>query len=194
MSKFTDRLKRLHTSRVRALAEEDSPDTPRVFHADEVTEEKVEEPAVPSSRPQARPAPEDTPERSAVRQQLEFSQRIGRKPKKLRMERAAAAGPTIAGGPTTAAGPPPPRETERGRRGRRSDNPVGERLTDLRIQAEALIDAGRTESALPLLHEMAALSPTHTFPLIELARYWRSVGDDQLADLYQSRLSAVAPY
>lgn len=75
-----------------------------------------------------------------------------------------------------------------------SDNAIGERLSELRLRAEALITVGGLESALPLLHEMAALSPTHPYPLTQLVRYWRELGNHRIAELYASRLAAVAPY
>lgn len=71
---------------------------------------------------------------------------------------------------------------------------VGDRLRDLRRQASRYLEAGDDAAAIPLLHEMVALSPRNPFPLAELARYYREVGDEDLASLFESRLSDVAPY
>lgn len=71
---------------------------------------------------------------------------------------------------------------------------IGERLAGLRREAARLLQAGEDEVAIPLLHEMVSLSPRNPFPLAELARYYREVGDDDLARLFESRLSDVAPY
>lgn len=187
MSKFKDKLTRLHASRVRAL-ESEEPEAPRVF---------VAEPEEPSSSPpvskpgagteQPKPASRsvervDTPARKAVRDQLELGRRVrSKKPQRVRMQRGDL--PVETAEPQTRRSMPPT-----------SDNAIGERLTELRLRAEALIEVGGLESALPLLHEMAALSPTHTFPLTQLVAYWRSKGNEQLAELYAGRLSAVAPY
>lgn len=210
MSKFTDRLQRLHSSRVRALEESDDGDQRRVFTADEVEEVATgraasPEPVCPATHsanqrtdpatlkpalePEERPS---SPAREAVRERLELGQRVGagrRRPARLEMRRAGDERP----GAEPAHVEPAPIQPGAGPR---DTNPraVGERLTDLRIQAKALIEAGRIESALPMLHEMLALSPANPFPLQELARYWRSVGDDTIADLYRSRLASVAPY
>lgn len=177
MSKFTDKLSRLHASRVRALETED-PDEPRIFVADAAPTD-----APPSAAPQEPSAVERTPAREAVRQQLELGRRVEsrtRAPARVAMRPAAEQSH-----PRRAPAPASPAE---------SDNAIGERLAELRVQAEALIAVGGTESALPLLHEMAALSPTHPYPLSQLANYWRDAGQTRLADLYASRLAAVAPY
>jgi uncharacterized protein YprB with RNaseH-like and TPR domain len=71
---------------------------------------------------------------------------------------------------------------------------VGERLSELRRLAAQLLERGRDEDAVPMLHEMLALSPRNPFPLAELARYYRAAGDDDLANLFEARLRDVAPY
>lgn len=183
MSKFTDRLTRLHDSRVRALeSDDDAAAEQRVFVA------TPEEPASPApARPAATPRKSvvDTPARAAVRQQLEIGERLGARPsgarpKRLTMTRASEVETSPAWRTPAAANG--------------SDNAIGERLTDLRVKAEALIGVGGLEAALPLLHEMAALSPTHPFPLTQLAAHWRAQGEERLADHYAQRLAAVAPY
>ena len=205
MSKFTDRLKRLHSSRVRALEESDDGEQKRVFTADEVSETAVERAArvQTASDPQRSSGDEDVPQREvrerpsspardAVREKLEISRRVGanRRPKKLEVRRAGDDVPPPRDFDDESSDTrPAPRIEEHG-----SSNPIGERLTDLRIQANALIEAGRVESALPLLHEMVAISPNNPYPLKQLARYWADVGDHALADLYQKRLASVAPY
>jgi len=183
MSKFTDKLGRLHQSRVRALEENDSGDQKRVFVAEDAKSVDVEPP-----EPEPPPQVEDTPARAAVREQLQIGARLEARPsgarrkprkddkQKLTMHRADA---------------PAPRQQ---RTKPRNENAVGERLGTLRIQAEALIDAGGIEHALPLLHEMASLSPTHPFPLRHLADYWRDKGEHQLSAFYAQRLAAAAPY
>ncbi len=179
MTKFTDRLDRLHSSRVRALEADEEVEGKRVFVADPVAEPVV------VAKPAATPAPvRDSPARTAVRNQLEIGERLGsraRRPPRVTMVRADE--------------PAPPAQTPRpNTTTRQSDNAVGERLADLRLRAEALITVGGLESALPLLHEMAALSPTHPFPLSQLAEYWRTQGNGRLAELYAARLAAIAPY
>lgn len=184
MSKFTDKLGRLHQSRVRALEENDAGDQKRVFVAEDAKTVDVEPP-----KPEPPPQVEDTPARAAVREQLQIGARLGtrssgarRKPRqndkqKLTMQRADAPAPVAAASPRP-----------------RNDNAVGGRLGTLRTQAEALIDAGGIDHALPLLHEMAALSPTHPFPLRHLADYWREKGEPELSAYYAQRLAAAAPY
>lgn len=181
MSKFSDKLDRLHSSRVRALEADDSVDTQRVFVAepDVVTKQPPATQPAPVSAP---PPVQDSPAREAVRNQLEIGERLGtraRKPPRLTMTRASEPAPRRA--------PTPTQQPQ-------SDNVVGERLADLRTRAEALIAVGGLESALPLLHEMAALSPTHPYPLTQLSAYWRGAGNERLASLYAQRLAAIAPY
>lgn len=191
MSKFTDRLKRLHASRVRALDDEDDRQKKGVFHADE-TNETDAAPAVedrPRSSPErtSPPARDDSPARRAVRDRLRRGERLKSEAssgstsrRKLQMRRDD---------------PEPSDDPPRTRTGAPvSDNRVGERLAELRVQAEALISVGAVESALPMLHEMLALAPDNPYPLGVLVRYWRSRGDETLARLYEVRLQKTAPY
>lgn len=188
MSKFTDRLKRLHGSRVRALEESDEPEQKRVFHADEPTPHSA--PAATDPPPETEPT---SPARRAVRQQLQRGERLksgGRS--KIRMRRDPS--PSSATTPAPAEGDHDRSPARPARRSRSSDNRVGERLAELRVQTEALIEVGAIESALPMLHEMLALSPDNPYPLGALVRYWRSEGDETLAKLYEARLKNTAPY
>lgn len=71
---------------------------------------------------------------------------------------------------------------------------IGGHLEDLRVQASALVTAGRDSAALPLLIEIVALSPTNAWALKELVRYYQGAGMTTHAELYLGRLKAVAPY
>lgn len=181
MSKIQDKLQRLHTSRVRALQAGEEGQA-GVFHAEpaDPAPQAVSRSAAPeAAAPQ--PTDRDVATRQAVREQLERAERLGgrrSRPARLQVVRESRPPASAAAAPAT-----PP-----------SENAVGERLGELRRQAEALIAAGGLETALPLLHELAALSPTHPFALSQLAEYWRRRGNARLADHYAQRLAAVAPY
>ena len=71
---------------------------------------------------------------------------------------------------------------------------VGDKIGQLRREAAAHLEAHRFESAVPLLHEMIALSPHNPYPIAQLARYYRLVGDESLASLFEDRLEGLAPY
>lgn len=88
----------------------------------------------------------------------------------------------------------PPRVAETRAGSTSSAEAVGERLTALRREAARLLQTGNDAEAIPILHEMVALSPRNPFPLAELARYYRAVGDADLAQLFEARLNDVAPY
>ena len=182
MSKFTDKLERLHSSRVRALeADEEGTGQARVFIAEQPQAVVVEPPVGQSAQPTQLEPVADTPARSAIRRQLEHAERVGKKARRTK----PAVKPTE---------PIPNAAQVANRRTEQSANAVGERLADLRRRAEALIGVGGLDSALPLLHEMAALSPTHPYALAQLAAYWAEVGNQRLSDLYAQRLAAIAPY
>ena len=55
----------------------------------------------------------------------------------------------------------------------------------------ALINIGNADEALPLLHEMVALSPANPFPLAELARYYRENQEPELARIFELRLKGL---
>ncbi|GEM_PF-5109983 len=73
-----------------------------------------------------------------------------------------------------------------------SPNQLGERLKDLRIQAQALIEAGRRESAVPLLFEMLAYSPDHVYALSKLVDHFTDV--KEMREVFAKRLKKVAHY
>ena len=71
---------------------------------------------------------------------------------------------------------------------------IGERVKDLRIQASALIDAGRNESALPLLFEIVAFAPENSFALAKLKTHFERRGQVHLAIIFEKRLKKIANY
>ena len=71
---------------------------------------------------------------------------------------------------------------------------VGDKLGRLRREAAGHLEAHRFDAAVPLLHEMIALSPHNPYPIAQLARYYRLVGDEALAALFEERLEGLAPY
>ena len=73
-----------------------------------------------------------------------------------------------------------------------SPTQLGERLKDLRIQAQALIEAGRRESALPLLFELLAYSPDHVFALSKLVDHFSDA--KEMREVFAKRLKKVAHY
>jgi len=70
-------------------------------------------------------------------------------------------------------------------------NYLGARIKTLRVEAMALIKAGNSDAALPLLHEMVALSPANPFPLAELARYYAENNELELARIFEARLKGL---
>jgi uncharacterized protein YprB with RNaseH-like and TPR domain len=70
-------------------------------------------------------------------------------------------------------------------------NYLGARIKTLRVEAMALIKAGNSDEALPLLHEMVALSPANPFPLAELARYYVANNELELARIFEARLKGL---
>lgn len=72
--------------------------------------------------------------------------------------------------------------------------PPNERAERLRQRAAAHLDDGDWDAALPLLHEILALLPRHSFTLQKLVDFHRDRGNRQLADHYESRLRKVAPF
>lgn len=165
-SNLTDRLKRLHSTRVRA---HDGDAVVGVFEADDRAEASVamqrDEAAPPATTPPAGPVTEQ-----------------------LRRHRDLAARSRRPAGE-------PPRSSAAPRGASRGDGTgLGEHLSNLRNAAQMLLDAGSVEAAIPLLHEMASLSPTNPFPLAELARYYRASGRLEWAEVYEARLAATAPY
>jgi len=72
--------------------------------------------------------------------------------------------------------------------------PDGSRLAEMRNKAEALIQSGRSDEALPILYEIVTLAPRHAFAIRELATYYRNSGDVALARVFDERLKAIAPY
>jgi len=64
----------------------------------------------------------------------------------------------------------------------------------MRNKAEALIQSGRSDEALPILYEIVTLAPRHAFAIRELATYYRNSGDVALARVFDERLKAIAPY
>ncbi len=72
--------------------------------------------------------------------------------------------------------------------------PPNERAERLRKHAAEYLDDGDWDAALPLLHEILALLPRHSFALQKLVDFHRDRGNRQLADHYESRLRKVAPF
>ncbi len=70
-------------------------------------------------------------------------------------------------------------------------NYLGSRLHTLRVEAMELIKTGNADEALPLLHEMVALSPANPFPLAELARYYSENQEPELARIFEMRLKGL---
>ena len=68
---------------------------------------------------------------------------------------------------------------------------LGPRLTELREEAARMIKEGRDDEALPLLHEMVALSPANPYPLNELARFYAANGQPELAEIFRMRLKGL---
>ena len=54
-----------------------------------------------------------------------------------------------------------------------------------------MIKEGRDDEALPLLHEMVALSPANPYPLNELARFYAANGQPELAEIFRMRLKGL---
>ncbi len=187
-SKLKGRLKRLHGSRVRATNGEGPAG---VYEADDDIEEEVESAPVRAASA-AIPAAAPPVEETAVTEQLRRHRELSGKSSKRKKSRPQAASQRWepSRSPATSAPSPPAAANAAGD----ACPGIGERLGVLRVQAKALIAANLTESALPLLHEMASISPTNPFPLAELARYYRATGRHELAELYQARLDATAPY
>ncbi len=71
---------------------------------------------------------------------------------------------------------------------------IGERAQVLREAATILIGRGQTSEALPMLFELAALSPENPFPLEHLARYYRSIGNQVFAEHFERRLRASVSF
>lgn len=171
-SKLTDRLKRLHSSRVRVNSETSVSAEPQPENAPTPHEERETR----ASRPRPKDDGGDPEPNPAIREQLERHRRLATKTAPGTARRAAAGRRHAAPAP------------------RLDDNSVGEHIGQLRTHARGLIEAGLSESALPLLHEIASISPTNPFALTELARYYRAAGRDDIASLYESRLKSTAPY
>ncbi len=76
----------------------------------------------------------------------------------------------------------------------KNTNAITDHIKDLRIQAGALIQAGRDESALPILLELVAIVPEHSFGLAKLKTYYERKGQRELAQIFEHRLSKVANY
>lgn len=72
--------------------------------------------------------------------------------------------------------------------------PPNERAERLRKYAAEHLSDGDWDAALPLLHEILALLPRHSFALQKLVDFHRDRGNRQLADHYESRLRKVAPF
>jgi len=94
----------------------------------------------------------------------------------------------------TSAGDDVSRETESGPTDDGRTLSPNERAEMLRNRAADHIDAGDWNAAVPILHEILALLPRHTFALEKLTNYHRNEGDTRLADHYESRLRDVAPF
>ena len=75
-----------------------------------------------------------------------------------------------------------------------SSHEIGDRVKDLRIQATALIDAGRHESALPLLFEIIAFSPENNFALAKLFAHFEQTRQTHFATIFEKRLKKIANY
>lgn len=71
---------------------------------------------------------------------------------------------------------------------------IGERSQVLREAATILIARGQTSEALPMLFELAALSPDNPFPLEHLARYYRALGNRVFAEHFERRLRSSTPF
>lgn len=160
MTEFSDKLMRLHSSRIRATETTADGAEKRVFVAERESE------AQPEPAPAPAPEPYDTPARHAIRRQLVLG----------------------AGRLTSSPRRPPPSAAFS------AQTTVGMRLADLRREANAILTTAGVESALPLLHEMLALSPSHPWALKHLVSHWTERGESTLATLYADRLAAAAPY
>lgn len=68
---------------------------------------------------------------------------------------------------------------------------IGHRINALRQQVTPLLADLDYAHALPILFEMVALAPTNAYPIAELARYYRSVGELDLAQTFEARLQAL---
>ncbi len=71
---------------------------------------------------------------------------------------------------------------------------IGERSQVLREAATILIARGQTSEALPMLFELATLSPENPFPLEHLARYYRALGNQVFAEHFERRLRASVSF
>lgn len=180
MSDFSDKLMRLHSSRVRATELTADGEEQRVFVAEPEPEPEPNpepEPKPLERQPVTKPT---SPERQAIRDQLLLGERLGQRPTSRAPAKTASKGAAYANRRPSAPS--------------YAHTPIGTRLGDLRREADAIIGTGDLEPALALLHEMVALSPSHPWALKHLAAYWGARDEQQLATLYADRLAAVAPY
>jgi hypothetical protein len=71
---------------------------------------------------------------------------------------------------------------------------LGDYLKNLREKSQSLINGGRFDEALPLLHEMVALAPHHPYALEFLVSHHRTRGEKHLVELYEARLKRGSPF
>ncbi len=163
MTKFGDKLQRLHGSRVRAL--DSNQRNEGVFVADVEEKQPKNEPSQNNDRKFA----------SLLRNQSLKGKSKSKRPKSASDFGAYTLKPEQV--ITTA-----------------QNHKIGDRVKDLRIQATALIDAGRHESALPLLFEIVAFVPENNFALAKLASYFKQTNQAHLANIFETRLKKIANY
>lgn len=170
-SKLTDRLKRLHSTRVRAQGEPGS--AAGVYEADDGVEgaQLVAEAAVDEAPPAPVVVQEPVLPAGPVTEQLRRHRELASRSRRAEPQPSRHAAPRGSGSAS-----------------------LGDHLAGLRNAARVLLDAGSVEAAVPLLHEMASLAPTNPFPLAELARYYRATGRPEWAEIYEARLSAASPF
>lgn len=163
-SKFKNKLKRLHQSRVRALETIDSDNsTPRVFHA------APEETVVSSPNSTAKPAPKTrsvapTKDFSGLKRAIVLEEKSGSRTKK--------SAPTQTGAIV------------------HTSSAAGDRVKTLRKKLETIAP----EDSASLLFEMVAIQPDNTFALSRIVQYYRSAGESELAALFAKRLKEHSPF
>ena len=162
MTKFGEKLQRLHGSRVRAL--DSNQRNEGVFVAD--VHEKVQ-PTVKTQNP------------SKFTSILRNQSLKGKSQNKRSSSKTEFGAYTLKPQPIVSPAP---------------THQIGERVKDLRIQASALIDAGRNESALPLLFEIVAFAPENNFALAKLKFHFEQTGQPLLAIIFEKRLKKTANY
>lgn len=181
MTKFGDKLRRLHTSQIRSNAPDDQEAC--VFVADTEQHEFVIEKSL------------------ILDKKFDALRRIEKRKKKPNMKRSdhypSSHEKELQDSNTTRyalRAPTKAQKNDQSIKDRFPQNEIGEHLKDLRIQASALLDAGRSTKALILLYEILAFSPDNPFALSKLVTLFRNEGELKRAEFFNIRLQRITKY